>query len=268
MPELPEVEMVKQGLEQLIVGQKIQSVETNRPQMFSEGYDEFTTGVQNKTIEAIERYGKYLLFILNQGVMISHLRMEGKYIFSDQPNDDQHIHVTFHLTSGNLYYRDVRTFGRFSYAETKDDVIAHLPKGVDPTLATLDVEVMQQQLSRYKSPIKTVLLNQKVIAGLGNIYVDEVLFKSHISPFRQANTLTSKEIEQIIEQTTLIFKQAIACGGTTIRTYQNAFGEAGHFQEYLTVYGKEGEPCIECGTLIQKEKLQGRGTHFCPRCQR
>ena len=268
MPELPEVEMVKRGLETLVINQTIVHITTDRKTMFPQGFSYFKEQVEQKEIQAIERFGKYLLFILNQGIIVSHLRMEGKYSYTKDMINDSYVHVVFQLEDGFLNYRDVRTFGRFIYAKDKNEVNALLPKGQDPTHQAFDMKKIQAQLGRLKSPIKNVLLNQKIIAGLGNIYVDEVLFRAHIHPLRPANTLTRKEIATLLKQTALIFQEAIACGGTTIRTYKNAFGQEGTFQNHLLVYGKEGSPCSCCGTTIEKIKVGGRGTHFCPQCQK
>lgn len=271
MPELPEVEIVRRGLSRLVVSRKIVDLTVDRPALFPQGVDEVKTWLIGQTIENIQRRGKYLLFRLSHGTLISHLRMEGKFLLYDQEViEDKHIHARFYLDDGHiLVYRDVRVFGRFHYAPTEQDVNEYLQKlGPEPTEESLDEGVMYDQLHKARTAIKTVLLNQKIVAGLGNIYVDEVLFQSHILPTRPAYSLTKEEVHQLRRQIIDVLADATNKGGSTIRTYKNAFGDEGQYQHYLQVYGKENTPCPQCGTPIEKIKVGGRGTHFCPHCQR
>lgn len=268
MPELPEVEIVRRGLESLIVGKTITNVTTDREAMFPQDFQAVRTALIGQTVQHIARRGKYLLFQLSNGILISHLRMEGKFLMDDG-TEDRHVHARFYFNDGSvLAYRDVRIFGRFHYSGTEEDVEDYLKKlGPEPTEEALDERVMHQRLNRSHTAIKTVLLNQKVVAGLGNIYVDEVLFKAGILPTRPANALTDEEVHRLREHIIGVMNAAIEAGGSTIRTYENAFGENGTYQHQLQVYGKAGEPCPNCQTPIEKIKLGGRGTHFCPHCQ-
>lgn len=270
MPELPEVETVKRGLEQLVVGKTFANIEVKVPKMVTTGSQALQAVLPGQTIQNIDRRGKFLIFQCTQGAILSHLRMEGKY-FIQPDNVDQHVHVIFHFTDGtSLYYRDVRKFGRFAYYPGKEvwQSSSVLKLGMEPFADSLDEARFYRELLRYRSAIKTVLLNQKVVAGLGNIYVDEVLFRAHIHPLTRANQLSKAEVHRLRCAIIDVIHQAIEAKGTTIRTYENAFGENGTYQQHLQVYGRENQSCVRCGHPIQKIKVNGRGTHFCPHCQR
>lgn len=267
MPELPEVETVCRGLRELVLGKTIQQVTVLRPSIIQGEVSAFQQAVYGQKIIRLERRGKYIIFVLEAGAILSHLRMEGKYEYvPEQTVYKKHTHVIFQLDQGmQLRYIDVRAFGRLQYFATLEELQAALTLGPEPWEA--DPKQVWTQLQRYRSAIKTVLLNQKVISGLGNIYVDEVLFAAQLSPFQPANTLSEAEVIRVINESQRILKAAIQVGGTTVHTYKNAKGESGHYQEQLQVYHKEGQACPRCGSLLEKSKLNGRGTHFCPNCQ-
>ena len=239
MPELPEVETVRRGLERLVVGRTILSVEVKVPKMIKTSYDSFLNDLPGQTIQAMRRRGKYLIFDFGQLIMISHLRMEGKYLlFTDQVPANKHFHLFFTLDDGStLVYQDVRKFGTF-------DLLA------------------KNQEEAYFTK------KQKLVAGLGNIYVDEVLWAAKVHPETPAKKLSKAAMKRIHDQTIAILQLGIEKGGSTIRTYRNALGEDGTMQNYLQVYGKTGQPCPRCASTIEKIKLGGRGTHLCPRCQK
>lgn len=277
MPELPEVESVRKGLEEMVVGETIDKVEVRWPRIIeSPEQHEFAKRLMGQTIETVRRRGKFLLFYFTNDVLISHLRMEGKYQIVEPEKDgrlprrDKHMHILFHLKSGRkLIYHDVRKFGRMSLVE-KGTEFTHkslMKLGPEPTREDFQLEEMQEFLKRRKKAIKGVLLDQQMVVGLGNIYADEVLFHAKIHPLTPANTLTDAEEIRLHEATIEIMTNAIKSGGTTIRTYLNAFGDEGSYQNQLKVYGKNGEACPNCGTEILKIKVAGRGTHFCPVCQ-
>lgn len=277
MPELPEVESVRNGLNQLIVGEKVSKVEVYWDNIIeSPAVANFKENLRGQVFEKVNRRGKFLLFYLTDYVLISHLRMEGKYNYIS-PNDkentskDKHTHIIFYLESGYaLHYLDVRKFGRMSLVE-KGQEFEHksLAKlGPEPISEEFKLEKMKEFLTRRTKAIKGVLLDQELVVGIGNIYADEILFQSKIHPKRPANTLTDKE-EKILHDSIIdILNRAVDLGGTTIRTYKNAFGESGNYQNYLKVYGKEDFPCLRCGTEIEKIKVVGRGSHYCPNCQK
>lgn len=277
MPELPEVESVVQGLNRLVLGEKIKNVEVRWPRIIeSPAVADFKNQLEGQFFEEVKRRGKFILFYLTDYVLISHLRMEGKYQFVDPKNevedpfDTKHTHVIFHLESGyELRYLDVRKFGRMSLVnigqEFNHKSLAKL--GPEPVAEEFKLAEMQEFLTKRTKSIKGVLLDQHVVVGIGNIYADEILYQAKIHPTRPANSLTATEEERLYEAIISILEKAVTKGGTTIRSYENAFGENGNYQEYLRVYGKTGEACVRCDTKIEKIKVVGRGTHFCPNCQ-
>lgn len=272
MPELPEVETVRRGLERLIVGKKIVSVDVRVPKMVKTDFDSFQLDLAGQTVDSMRRRGKYLIFDLGAQVLISHLRMEGKYLlFPEQVPDNKHFHVFFHLADGStLVYQDVRKFGTFELLAKSAEKAYFKQKKLGPEPSKKDFKLAPFEravLSSHK-PIKPLLLEQKLVAGLGNIYVDEVLWAAKVYPERSADSLKKAEIKRIHDETIYILQLGIEKGGSTIRTYRNALGEDGTMQQYLEVYGKSGEPCSRCGAEIQKIKVGGRGTYFCPSCQK
>lgn len=273
MPELPEVEVVRRGLNQTISKTVITDVDVfwNRmitPPFSSEKFKEVLIGEQ---IHTVERRGKYLIFLLDHWAMISHLRMEGKFEVSkaDEPLK-KHTHVVFHLNDNRqLRYLDVRKFGRFALVPIdKQDEYGPIQKlGPEPTPETFKILDFQNRLSKTSRAIKTVILDQQVVAGVGNIYADESLFEAKINPQKPANKLNEEETKHLHEAIIDVIGRAVQAGGSTIRSYKNTFGEEGHFQVLLNVYGKKNEACPRCGTPIEKIKVGQRGTHFCPNCQ-
>ena len=272
MPELPEVETVRRGLEKLILGKKISSIEIRYSKMIKTDLDEFQKEVPGQIVESMGRRGKYLLFYLTDKVLISHLRMEGKYFYyPDQVPERKHAHVLFKFEDGGtLVYEDVRKFGTMELLapDLLDAYFISKKLGPEPSEQDFDVQVFQAALAKSKKPIKTHLLDQTLVAGLGNIYVDEVLWRAQVHPARPSQTLTAEEATAIHDQTIAVLGQAVEKGGSTIRTYRNALGEDGTMQNYLQVYGKTGQSCPRCASTIEKIKLGGRGTHLCPRCQK
>lgn len=274
MPELPEVETIKNTLKQFVIGKKVNDVTIYWPNIIKKPDDteKFKYLLTEQVFRDIRRRGKFLLFYLDDVVLVSHLRMEGK--FSVHPREEtvnKHTHVIFSFTDGTeLRYNDVRKFGTM-----------HLfPKGCEHTekpLSKLGPDALEdiftnaylyEKLQKTHRFVKTCLLDQTIVAGLGNIYVDEVLFKACVHPLKRANNLTKKEIQAIQEATVFILRDAVQKGGTTIRSYTNSQGEMGMFQQTLLVYGKEDEACAVCGNPIVKMKISGRGSHICTICQK
>ena len=272
MPELPEVETVRRGLEKLILGKKISNIDIRYPKMIKTDLDEFQKEMPGQVIQSMGRRGKYLLFYLSDKVLISHLRMEGKYFYyPDQVPERKHAHVLIHFEDGGtLVYEDVRKFGTLELLapELLDSYFISKKLGPEPTEKDFDLLTFEKALKKSKKPIKTHLLDQTLVVGLGNIYVDEVLWRAKVYPAKSSQTITKKEARAIHEQTISVLEQAVDMGGSTIRSYTNAFGENGTMQELHQVYDKAGLACSRCGTIIEKIQLGGRGTHFCPRCQR
>ena len=272
MPELPEVETVRRGLEKLILGKKISSIEVHYPKMIKTDLEEFQKELPGQVIQSMGRRGKYLLFHLTDKVLISHLRMEGKYFYyPDQVPERKHAHIFIHFEDGGtLVYEDVRKFGTMELIapELLESYFMSKKLGPEPTEQDFDLEIFIGGLKKSKKPIKSHLLDQTLVAGLGNIYVDEVLWRAKVHPATPSQSLTRAEATAIHEQTIAVLGQAVEKGGSTIRTYTNAFGEDGTMQDFHQVYDKAGQACSRCGSIIEKIQLGGRGTHFCPRCQR
>ena len=272
MPELPEVETVRRGLEKLILGKKISNIDIRYSKMIKTDLDEFKRELPGQIIQSMGRRGKYLLFYLSNKVLISHLRMEGKYFYyPDQVPERKHAHILIHFEDGaTLVYEDVRKFGTMELLAPKllEAYFVTKKLGPEPTEQDFDLARLKLALKKSKKPIKSHLLDQTLVAGLGNIYVDEVLWRAKIHPFRSSNSLSSQEARKVHDETIKVLGQAVEKGGSTIRTYTNAFGEDGTMQEFHQVYDKAGQACSRCGAIIEKIQLGGRGTHFCPKCQR
>lgn len=273
MPELPEVETVRRGLTQLVEGKKIQSVSVRWNKIIeSPEVETFTQSLPGETIETIQRRGKYLIFKLTHWDMISHLRMEGKYEFyTSEVPPDKHTHVVFYFTDGSeLQYHDVRKFGRFDLVpkDGSEGYKGIQKLGPEPLPELFTLKEFESGLLKSTKAIKPLLLDQKLVTGLGNIYADEVLWKAKIHPLQPANTLKNREIESLRLAIMDVLSDAVEAGGTTVRSYANALGEAGKFQLSLNAYGQTGMPCPRCGTPIQKTVVAQRGTHFCPKCQK
>lgn len=271
MPELPEVETVREGLNRLTSGKVIKKVTVRVPKMIKTDPILFQENLVDQEILSVSRRGKYLIFHLTDYELISHLRMEGKYLlFLDDIPENKHFHLfwTFNDNS-TLIYQDVRKFGTFDLCDKGEAEAFFKSKklGPEPIEADFDVKVFKDALAKSRKPIKLLLLDQTLVVGLGNIYVDEVLWHAKIHPKRPANSLKQKEIDVLHQAIIATIELAISKGGSTIRTYKNALGKEGSMQEYLRIYGKTGSSCPRCQEAIQKSKLGGRGTHFCPNCQ-
>ncbi|MFD2046292.1 DNA-formamidopyrimidine glycosylase [Ornithinibacillus salinisoli] len=274
MPELPEVETIKNTLKRFVLDKKIEDISVFWGNIIKEPDDveQFKHILMGQTIHNINRKGKFLLFEMDDYTMISHLRMEGKYsVVSKEEPVKKHTHVIFRFTSGEeLRYNDVRKFGTM-HVVPKGEEFLHKPLnqlGPDPFDNSFTFDYFYEKLRKTNRVIKSVLLDQYVVAGLGNIYVDETLFRAGVHPLKKANKLTKKEVKKVQEQAILTLKEAVAQGGTTIRSYVNGQGEMGMFQQELFVYGQENQGCKNCGKLIIKMKVGGRGTHVCPSCQK
>ena len=267
MPELPEVETVRRSLKKELLGKKICSYEVIYPKIILNDLADFKK-IINQEIVDIKRRGKWLIFDLTDYYLISHLRMEGKYYIKklDEPLN-KHTHVVFNINNEfNLFYDDVRKFGRMKLIN-KEDLEATINVGVEPLEDKLTVTYLKDKFKNIKLPIKTALLDQTIIAGIGNIYDNEILYLSGLNPLKKANEVTDKELELIIKNTKEVLSEAIKHKGTTIKSYE-ALGNHGGFQDNLCVQGRKDEPCLKCGTKIKKIVVNGRGTYYCPKCQK
>ncbi|MBF0806540.1 MULTISPECIES: DNA-formamidopyrimidine glycosylase [unclassified Streptococcus] len=272
MPELPEVETVRRGLSPLLKGKVIAQVTVLYSPMVRTGAETLVHDLLGQEIQDVQRRGKYLIFDLGKHVLLSHLRMEGKFFFQEEPQKPlKHQHVLIDFEDGSrLVYQDVRKFGTLDYLE-KDALEAYFKSkklGPEPVEEAFRLKEFREGLEKSRKPVKSLLLEQRLVAGLGNIYVDEVLWQARIHPLRQASSLSARKITQLRKAIIEVLAEGVARGGSTIRTYKNVLGQAGTMQEVLKVYGQEGQPCPRCGQAIEKFKVGGRGTHICPRCQK
>ena len=271
MPELPEVETVKRVLLPIVKGRTITKIDINRKTIVNNLSEEFVSYYTNERFLDITRIGKFLIFHLsNDKVLISHLRMEGKYIeLLENEADTKYARVVFHLDNNHkLCYDDSRSFGRMiindekHYKEEKE--LAKL--GPEP-FDVNDVSYLLEKTKRMSLPIKTALLSQELVTGLGNIYVDEVLFASKVHPLTPAKLIKKDEWEKIIQESKRILNAAIVAGGSTIKSYHPGKDIDGNFQTSLQAYGRNGQKCVVCHTNMRFIKVNGRGTTFCPHCQ-
>lgn len=274
MPELPEVETVRRTLEVLVVGKTIKEVAVSWPKMIKEPSEtaQFTDSLKGQEILGMGRRGKFLIFYLNDVSLVSHLRMEGKYALHQKEEPvEKHTHVIFTFTDGTeLRYRDVRKFGTMHLFK-KGEELLHLPLlqlGPEPFEEAFTPDYLHGKFAGTSRIVKAVLLDQTVMVGLGNIYVDEALFRSGIHPDRKASSLTVDEVADLHHSIIATLREAVDMGGSTIRSYVNSQGQMGMFQQNLYVYSRNGEACRTCGTPIEKKVSAGRGTHYCPHCQR
>lgn len=272
MPEMPEVETVRRTLLPLIKGKTIKEVTVWYPKIITGDAVMFAHSLAGKKIETIDRYAKYLLIRFSDNLtVVSHLRMEGKYrLVKVNTTKDKHDHVQFVFTDNSaLRYNDVRKFGRMQLVKTGTEKtetgIGKL--GLEPNSSGFTVPYLLAGLARKKKNIKNTLLDQSIVAGLGNIYVDEVLWQTQIHPLSAANKIPESKVAKLHDNINSLINLAIQKRGTTVHTYLDANGEAGGFQNFLQVYGHQGEPCARCNNPLEKIKVNGRGTTFCSQCQ-
>lgn len=272
MPELPEVETVRNTLKRQILGKKIKNVEVFYEPLIGSNVEEFKKLLPGKTFTDIRRIGKWLLFDLKEYYLLSHLRMEGKYFLkskNDPKEKHEHIIITFDDNT-DLRYHDTRKFGRMILTKKEDlmNVEAIKKQGLEPSDPKLTKEYLYEKLHKKTLPIKTLLLDQTIISGLGNIYANETLFAAKINPHQKGKEITLQQCEELINAANRIIKQAIQDGGTTIRSYTSSLGVNGRFQQHLMVHKRENELCKICGKEIQNVKIGGRSTYFCTNCQK
>lgn len=272
MPEIAEVRVVANVLKKELLGKKIKKIEVLYSNIIESNKDEFIKCLTNQTFTDIKTYGKYLIFSLGDYSFLAHLRMEGKFYYVPSKEEiTKHTHVIFNLDNGyDLRYNDTRKFGKMKLVKT-DDIYedASIKKlGPEADSNSLTADYLLGQFSKKKQPIKSALLDQTVISGLGNIYANEVLFASKINPLRESNSITSKEVKSIIDNSKRIVTKSFECGGCTIRSYTSSLGVIGHYQDYLCVQSREGESCPVCKTPIKRIKIDGRSTFYCEKCQK
>ncbi|GAA0539361.1 formamidopyrimidine-DNA glycosylase [Rhizomicrobium palustre] len=289
MPELPEVETVRTGLAPAFEGRKLVKVETRRGDLRRPFPKDFAKRLTGRRVIALKRRAKYILAELDNGeTLVIHLGMSGRmavyaegrtrklgeFVYEAAPPEagtGKHDHVIFETDApARIVFTDHRRFGLMDLISTE-----HLEEsdlfhgmGVEPLSNSFHEEYLAAALKGKKTPIKSALLDQRLIAGLGNIYVCEALFRAHISPKRLAGKVTAASIPLLTRAIKDVLTEAIAAGGSTLRDYKKADGNLGYFQHAFKVYGREGEACADCGGTIKRIVQAGRSTFYCPKCQK
>lgn len=282
MPELPEVEVVRRGLERWIQGRTVDSVEVLHPRSVrrhSAGAADFAASLKGQRVEAARRRGKYLWLPLTEGLsVLAHLGMSGQLLVQPQDAaDERHLRVRVRFddaTGTELRFVDQRTFGGLSLHETVPgdedglpDVISHIAR--DPLDAAFDDDAFHRALRRRRTTVKRALLDQSLISGVGNIYADEALWRARLHYDRPTAGLTRPRTAELLGHTRDVMTAALAAGGTSFDSlYVNVNGESGYFERSLDAYGREDEPCNRCGTALRRRPWMNRSSYFCPRCQR
>ena len=268
MPELPEVETVLRTFETKIKDKKILDIAVLYAPIVEGDVADFKNKLIGQHFRDFKRRGKYLLFEMDDITLVSHLRMEGKYFYvEDGYKYDKHTHIIFKLDDGHLLlYHDVRKFGRMELIPKTGDYSIFKKLGPEPFDERFNLSYCKNYLSKKQNPIKEILLDQSFVAGIGNIYDDEILFGIGVSPFKKGCELSDTDIINLINETRKVLGEAIKCGGTTIRSYTSSLGVTGRFQQSLRCHTMK--TCPKCGGDIKKVKLKGRGTYYCPNCQK
>ena len=268
MPELPEVQTVLDTLENRIRGRRITDIRILYQPIVSCPEEEFRNRLIGSSFCAFRRRGKYLLFEMEDVTLVCHLRMEGKFFILDESVPiGKHDHVIFYLDDGKqLRYNDVRKFGRMELIEKDEDYRCFKDLGPEPFSEEFNADYCRRYLENRKLPIKQVLLDQSFVAGIGNIYANEILSAIHLDPRTSARRVGRKKLDELVCQTRDILNRAIEAGGTTIRSYTSSLGVTGRFQLDLHVHGLK--TCPYCGSEIKTIFIGGRGTYYCPKCQK
>jgi formamidopyrimidine-DNA glycosylase len=292
VPELPEVEVVRRGLERWVAGRTVAAVEVHHPRAVRrhlEGVDHFVAALTGRTLTAAHRRGKYLWLPLAEGdgtpagqALVAHLGMSGQLLVEkpSQP-DETHLRARVTFTDGGrqLRFVDQRTFGGLAVEDlgggagagdaVADGVpprLAHI--AIDPLDEAFDVDGFSAALRRRHTEVKRALLDQTLIGGVGNIYADEALWRARLHGARPTEKLTRAQVADLLDGVRDVLGEALAQGGTSFDSlYVNVNGESGYFDRSLDAYGREGEPCKRCGALMQRDKFMNRSSHYCPRCQ-
>lgn len=268
MPELPEVENIVRELKSL-KGRVFKDVEVRYHNIVEPNPKVFKKVLLSNKITDIDRRGKLIIIKLESGdFLLVHLKMTGQLTLNNKPS--KHTHVMFSLDGDRLLYNDIRKFGFLKVVDKsnfKKVIQERFKFGPEPLSKEFNLDYLEDVLKNRKASIKSILLNQSIVAGLGNIYVDESLFKAGIDPRKSAGKLERGELEKLRQAIKEILKKAIKQGGSTSRDYVRTSGEKGNFQNFHKVYQKTGQPCAVCSHSIERVAVAGRGTHFCPKCQ-
>ncbi len=268
MPELPEVEVSRMGISPFLVGEKVKSIAVRTPKLRWDIPHELHK-LEGQVIRRIQRRAKYLLLETDLGTAIVHLGMSGSLRVIDAPLEPQkHDHVDLFMCNGKvLRYNDPRRFGAWLWCDKGETPKVLENLGPEPLSDEFTADYMQEKAQGKRVAIKQFIMDNKYVVGVGNIYANESLFSSHINPTRTAGSIKSEEWQQLVAEIKSVLAHSIKQGGTTLKDFAQADGKPGYFAQELRVYGKAGEPCPECGALLQEQKIGQRNTFFCPVCQ-
>ncbi len=270
MPELPEVEIIKRGLEKELVGQKLRKIEIFNSDYIFKNAKNINTLTGTK-LTSIERKGKYLIFLFEKEFLLFHLSLTGFFLLNFQDNvfkqQEKHLILGFDFERHKLSYFDIRKFGKIKKGNIRDISNIKELKELGKDAMEISFDEFRTILSRKNRNIKNLLMDQKIISGLGNIYANELLFRAKINPFKFSKDLKEEEIEKLFFEMKKLLEEAIELGGSSIRNYVDVKGRKGRFQEKFLVYGKRNQPCSECGRPIRYKKIGQRGTFYCDNCQ-
>jgi formamidopyrimidine-DNA glycosylase len=271
MPELPEVETVARDLRPLLVGRTLVGLTRSRKALRQSWSKAWEPKLVRRRVEAVHRRGKWLLLELDGAAFLMvHLGMTGRFtVVTPGTKQEPHTHLVFRLDNDHeLRFRDARRFGSVTYFPDRPGWEAFLATRLGPEPWDLKAAEFRAALKNTKRPVKAVLLDQTVVAGVGNIYADEACFAARIDPRRVGNALRPAEADRLLHAIRVVLDRAIEAGGSSIRDYVGGSGQPGGYQDRFLAYGRTGEPCPRCGTPIESVRLAGRSTHYCPRCQR
>lgn len=283
MPELPEVETVKEGIAPAMAGKVIEKAEVNRPDLRWPFPDNMAARLTGKRVSGLRRRSKYILVDLDSGeTLLIHLGMSGRMLVSGvtigefhhpHPTPAKHDHVVFHMEGGaRITFNDARRFGAMDLMPTaaQEDHWLIRDIGPEPLGNAFNEAYLIERLKGRNTPIKSALLDQRIVAGLGNIYVCEVLFRAGIHPARRAGKISAARVASLVPLIRQVLSEAIAAGGSSLRDYRQSDGELGYFQHVFQVYDREGKTCVTpyCGKTIRRIVQSGRSSFFCPQCQR
>jgi formamidopyrimidine-DNA glycosylase len=267
MPELPEVETIKTELGRSVTGKRFIAITINDAKIVQNPIEAFSRNLIGQSIILVERRGKYIVFHLSSGkVMLMHMRMTGGVLLDPQKLD-KFARVIFEMDDHSLMvFRDVRRFGTIELAD--DTSVIESKLGIDPLSEDFTVTCLQEMLKKRRAPIKGLLLEQKLIAGLGNMYADEALFAARIHPLREASGLAETEVERLHKAIKEVLRKAVECGGASVATYQKTDGSEGTAQCNFKVAHRQEEACYVCGSKLRRIVVHQRGTYYCPHCQK
>lgn len=267
MPELAEVETTRRDLKKTIIGKRIIKTKVYLDKIVYNDKDNFINKTEGEIIQDVKRRGKWLLLELERDFIVVHFRMEGRF-YLKKLNDpkEKHDYVIFDFEDASLHYNDPRLFGKLQII-SKDKIFDFFDEkklGLEYFDENLTVKYLKYKLKTHHTGIKKILLDQSVITGIGNIYANEILFRSRIHPSNYADKLSKQKLQSIIDNTKIVFEESLKHKGT----YPNIDGKRGTYEEHLLVHDRKGQKCFNCNSVIIKEQISGRGAYYCPNCQK